>query len=204
MNNFNSSINYVSEKILNIFIFEDGASINELLLEETMQSFTESILKTQISKFLSIIDTNDLEICTPRHIPQFSDLNSAIYVEVDYLKNHGKSTIADIGAALPKQITNTIGAQKKYGENHTKLLEVFGIVSLEDGVAQLTEVGKCFSKMCASDRVEFIKRCIFRIPIIRNILIKSKYKKVSVMAELELFLSETTAKRRQGNVCKLI
>ena len=131
-------------------------------------------------------------------------MNSAIELEVNYLSENGVCSLEEIGSILPRQVTDSVPAKIKYGENHSKLLEIFGLALVENGFVQLTEMGVCFSKLDVEQRMEYIKRSIFRAPIIRNIIIKSKHQRVSVKEELSLFLSDSTAKRRLANVYNLI
>ena len=172
--------------------------------DSPIKQIMQEILRVPLDYILSIIDEGEIEYCYPRHIPQYSNLSAAIEVEVNYLAENGKTSLEKIGSILPRQTTNSIGAKIKYGENHSKLLEIFGLTLVTGGHVELTEMGICFSELDTEQRLEYIKRSIFRAPIIRNIILKSKHQAVSVREELSLFLSESTANRRLPNVLNLI
>ena len=80
--------------------------------------------------FVELIDNTELVQCTPRNIPQFSSFESAIVNEIDNLQSLGRCSLEKIGSILPKQIASTHGAKVKYGENHSKLLEVLGLATV--------------------------------------------------------------------------
>ena len=171
----------------------------------SIEQMIQEILLVPLDFFISIVDEGDIEYCHPRHIPQYSNMYSAIGMEVNYLsKNGGKCSLEKIGSILPGQIADSVCARVKYGENHSKLLEIFGLALVQNGYVELTEVGNQFSQLDSTQRQEYVKRSIFRTPIVRNIMIKSKYQIVSVKNELLLFLSNSTANRRLSNVYNLI
>lgn len=190
-------------KMVSEFIYAPCESLSKELNKPT-EEVIYKIIETPLDYILSIVDEGEIEYCSTRYIPQYSDLNSAIIMEINYLAENGSCSLEKIGSILPKQITDSVCARVKYGENHSKLLETFGLAQVQNSSVQLTEMGFSFSQLELNERIEYIKRSIFRTPIIRNILIKSEYQVVSVKNELLLFLSESTAKRRLANVCDLI
>ena len=173
----------------------EGKSSEELLDEELFEDF----IKVPLDYFVELIDNCQLIRCTPRDIPQYSSFDSAIVTEIDYLHSHGRCRLDLIGSILPNQLTSTYGAQVKYGENHSKLLEALGLTIVEKGSVMLTSLGEIFSNYTHEERHQIVKKLFFRIPLVRNTLIKARFNRVSLLNELENYLSASTAKRRLGN-----
>lgn len=190
-------------ELVSQFIYVPCESLSELL-NGPADEIIHKIIEIPLDYFLLIVDEGEIEYCSPRYIPQYSDLDSAIETEVNYLAKNGACSLETIGSILPKQITNSVCARVKYGENHSKLLEIFGLALVQNGFVQLTEIGVGFSQLDMEERMAYVQRSIFRTPIIRNIMIKSNNQVVSVHNELLLYLSESTAKRRLTNVYSLI
>lgn len=186
------------------FIYRSSDKLSDGF-EVPIKQIIQEILLVPLDFFISIIDKGNIEYCHPRHIPQYSDMYSAIGMEVNYLSKNGRNcSLEKIGSILPGQIADSVCARVKYGENHSKLLEIFGLALVQNGCVKLTEIGNQFSQLDSTQRLEYVKRSIFRTPIIRNMIIKSKYQTVSVKDELLLFLSDSTANRRLSNVYNLI
>lgn len=186
------------------FLSKYGKDLDQIINETSCEYFINNLLSIEIDTILAIIDMNNIEKCNPRHIPQYSNLKSALLYEMDYLNSNGPTPLDVIGANLPAQLTKTHGAQNKYGENHSKLLEALGLVSIQGNIVELTTIGRVYHKLSCTEKKLFVQRAIFKIPIIKNIMIKSKYERVYVYDELILFLSDSTAYRRLGNVYNLI
>lgn len=195
-------INQISD--LTIFIYSPVDTMSADKFNKPLEEIINEIIQTPLSTIISIIDNGNIEYCYPRYIPQYSNLQSAIDVEINYLAENGICSLKKIGSIMPNQITDSTSAKIKYGENHSKLLEIFGLALVQKGYVQLTEMGIYFSKLDSNQRLEYVKRSVFRSPIIRNIMIKSKHQTISVNEELSLFLSKSTANRRLPNVYNLI
>ncbi len=184
------------------FISNDPEVINDALLID--ENFLRELENTQLGSFFEALSEHQYEVCTTRSIPQFSSIESAIIYEVDYLAYSGASSFEKIGSVLPGQYSSTVGAHRKYGENHSKLLESFGLAVIDYSGVYLSPLGMFYSEFNNENRQKLVSRLVFKIPIMRNILYKSMSEEVSISDELSKYLSASTVKRRLPNVRRLV
>ncbi len=195
--------NFKKTDVLNSFIYDDEP-FTSCGGDTSLEELLEILVNTPLDEYLSIVDGGNYENCFPRHIPQYSNIESALISEVDLLQIYGHMPIEEVGSLLPGQTSINTGARVKYGENHSKLLEVLGLARVDGNAVIITNIGRIIAKWDDESRCAYVDCAIFRIPIIRNLLLKAKYSPVSILNELLIFLSDSTAKRRLPNVFRLI
>lgn len=137
-------------------------------------------------------------------IPQFSNFEDGAYRVVEILTRESNRglTFDELGQYLQGSGKNIV-AYKKYGENHAKLAELLDFVTITHTKPRkviLTKLGRFFNKSDSLKKIEILKSQIYRMAIIKDIIIKHTNESFDFMEYLNMYLAKTTAKRRAPNI----
>lgn len=137
-------------------------------------------------------------------IPQYSDFDDGCIGVVSVLTEKGNPglTFVELGQALDKTAITKV-AFLKYGENHAKLAELLDLVTITNTRPRkvyLTKLGTSFYNSSQLRRVEVLKAQIFRMDIIKDLIIKSSNPDFKLLNYLCLYLKRSTAERRSNNI----
>lgn len=178
--------------------------------EKIVDRFIEILFKYRIDEIVDIIKLSDnLEEVSKDNIPQYSNLRDAMFGVIQILVESGESmTFEDLGYYLWKihsDEESNIVAQKKYGENHSKLAALIDLTvigkSTNRAVVYASVLGKKFYQLDLDKRNELGKKLLLRIPIIQKVFVKQSIAQID--KEMEI-LSVTTKKRRRSNVINVV
>jgi hypothetical protein len=171
--------------------------------------FCQQLLNTPLAQIYEITKLYPLdEEVLPSNIPQFSNLEDVYLETPDMLTKSGKAmTYDELGTYLDNGQNKNEIAQRKYGENHSKLaalLDLTVITSQKNAYRVSVSVfGEAFNKLDNASKKAITARLMFRIPIIQKMLIQATEVRVNVDDELSS-LSEQTKKRRKPNILSII
>lgn len=179
-------------------------------MEEIVDRFIEILLKYSIDEIIDIIISSDnLEEVSKDNIPQLSKPDDAMFGVIQVLIDSGEIlTFEELGYYLEKkhseEESNTV-AQKKYGENHSKLAALMDLVVIgkNDNRAAVyaSVLGEKFYQLDFDKKNELGKRLLLRIPIIQNVFVRQSIAQID--GDMEI-LSVTTKKRRRSSVINVI
>lgn len=164
------------------------------------------LLKYSLNDIIDIIlASENLENVSKDNIPQYSDLNDAIYGVNKILVDAGEElTFEDLGFYLGQLHENRndgLIAQKKYGENHAKLATLLDLACINKtgnkSHIYSSELGKKFYFLSDGDKKNLTKKLCLRIPIIQKVF---KVGSVAQINEEIKILSVSTQNRRRSNV----
>ena len=150
-----------------------------------------------------------MEEVSKDNIPQYSNLSDAMFGVIQILVDSGEiMTFEDMGYYLGKIHSDgesNVVAQKKYGENHSKLATLMDLAVIGKNDNRATDyasvLGKKYYQLDSEKRSELGKRLLLRIPIIQNVFVKQSIAQIDRDMEI---LSVTTKKRRRSNVINVI
>ena len=225
INNFNhiNDINNFKSKFLDLFLLSEDINYtynnildcyisNSLNLNNLLSNYIDSI-KFNNSYYMSscFYSTlrNNFKIC-PSGVPQFSNFENGAYKLPELLSesNTGYSFLEIGKLLLPTGKKD--GAYTKYGENHSKLAEILGLVyitnSSKSRLVYISDLGLKFLELSDNAKKLFLKYQIYNIPLIKY-LFNICFNNVIDIEEFILdisTLSQSTAKRRSSNVKGLI
>ena len=175
--------------------------------DEIVKKFVKVMLQTPIEDFAEIVKRiSNREKVAPDNIPQFSDLAIAMYYVPEVLKNATSSLeYAEIGAKLLSNEKNDV-ANKKYGENHSKLAALLdlAVVSKESSsaIVSLSILGKTFCELTNEEKDDLLSKLCYRIPIIQNAICADDVEN-SLIEDMKC-LAPATKTRRLSNVRALL
>ena len=183
---------------IDIFSPNINSEINSILSKE------ESKAKYKFLKENIDTESKRLSKITPELIPQFSKFEDGSFEVVNILNNEGSRglTFNELGRLL-EGAEKKEGAYKKYGENHAKLAELLDFVTItteRPRKVYLTKLGLSFFESDDERRINILKTQIYRMEIIKDIIIKSIEKRFDLSIYLSDFLSTTTVTRRKPNI----
>lgn len=188
---------YIRESSPKNISYEASSSLCTYLLEKPLLEIFSVVLNNKIKENLS-----------PRDIPQFSNFLHGTIKIVDILSRSGDfgMTFNEAGEYLTHPGKKT-PADIKYGENHSKLAELLGLVIIKKKPSPskvfLSPVGCIFHELTHEQQELLISRLILRIPVVQSILLSAKSRKTNITNHLQC-LSKTTILRRKPNVIFLI
>ncbi len=171
--------------------------------------FCDLLLKTDLLTLFQIIKQYPSgEQVLPSNIPQFSDLGDAFYAVPDTLSRSGQAmTFDELGAYLDNGKDKNNVAQRKYGENHSKLATLLdlAVITAHNNAYQvaLSVFGATFCKRTKDEQKALVARLLFRIPIVQNILLRALSEEVDISEALSS-LSAQTLNRRRPNIVALV
>ncbi len=183
---------------IDIFSPNINSEINSILSKE------ESKAKYKFPKEKIDTESKRLSKITPELIPQFSKFEDGSFEIVNILNNEGNRglTFNELGRLL-EGAGKKEGAYKKYGENHAKLAELLDFVTItteRPRKVYLTKLGLSFIESNDERRINILKTQIYRMEIIKDIIIKSIKESFDLSIYLSDFLSTTTVTRRKPNI----
>ena len=158
-----------------------------------------------IETYISLIDgkkyTDEIEA---KQVPQFSDFSDGAYRLPELLEFSPEGMrFEEVGYQLVKSPTE--GAGTKYGENHSKLAQIMGLVEISKrpSTVRSTALGKYLIKFMPEDKNDFLRRMVLREYIIQKMISESKDDLLSYRQVVKN-LSAATAIRRRNNVRVLL
>lgn len=146
---------------------------------------------------------NELLPVTTNSIPQFSDIE-AIHKVIRIIADSGIENISykQLGHFLcPKGSTD--GAKVKYGENHVKIAEQLGFVSLKPTI-QITDLGMHYYLLPEEESKHLLNKLALRVPIIQRSLIAAQAGQLNLTQLMLQYIAPSTTERRRSNVNKLL
>ena len=180
---------------------EEFHKIDQHLIEDILSLSTKSIVKSLIKENLDQL--YQLRILKS-DVPQFSNFdntNSALISILSSNPNNGY-TYDDIGELLLDCDKNQT-AYKKYGENHAKMGELFGLTYIDRKIfphrVYVTNVAMHYNELDNCLKSMLLVRTILSSNLFKILFLKSFVDEVNVVEELKI-LSFSTMKRRVSNV----
>lgn len=179
-------------------------------IDKIAARFMEILLKYSVEEIADIIIlSGNLEKVSKDNIPQFSSLEEAEYEVNGILVESGEEmSFEDVGYYLGRihsEEEANVTAQKKYGENHTKLAALMDLAVIgkngNRAAVYASVLGKQFYQLEKREQENLARRLLLRIPIIQNAFIKESVAQIDIDMNI---LSPTTGKRRRSNVINVL
>ena len=144
----------------------------------------------------------------PSNIPQFSDLEDAYLETPKILSLSGQMmSYNELGTYLDNGLDKNEIAQRKYGENHSKLATLLDLVVITTNnnsyKVALSNFGLAFCKRTDDEKRKLTARLFLRVPIIQKMLIEASTSEVEIDNELSC-LADQTRKRRKPNIALIL
>lgn len=176
-------------------------------VEDDVNEYIDTICSVPIKSIVEYIETDGVDyIITSKDVYQFSNFSNATEgICSILLENNTGLTYKELGEKLQNDgKSRTDGAKTKYGENHFKVAEDFGLgfhVQAHD--CWLSSLGYAYLQLDSEKKSRLITRLILRSKLITRLYRESK--KGSVQLEILLYdLAKTTYNRRKSNVRRVI
>jgi hypothetical protein len=146
----------------------------------------------------------EVPIITAEMVPQFSNFKDGTNEVVEILTKQGNPglTFVQLGILLEGP-GKTDMAYRKYGENHSKLAELLDLVTISNTRPRkiyLTSLGEMYHKVDNKNRIEIIKTQIFRMHLVRYIIMNYNNSLFNLSGDLQTSLKESTTDRRMSNI----
>ncbi|MCK5023196.1 MAG: hypothetical protein KAS04_03415, partial [Candidatus Aenigmarchaeota archaeon] len=177
--------------------------------EKLADWFCEKLLAMPILEVFKIVHNNsNLEDVIQSNIPQFSNLADAYIETPNILGLSGQSmSYAELGIYLDNGKEKSKVAQRKYGENHSKLATLLDLVVItapsSSYKAALSVFGTAFNKRNDNEKRKLAVRLLFRIPIIQKMFVSAHSSELDIEDNLSC-LAVQTKKRRRSNIASLL
>lgn len=171
--------------------------------------FSEKLRSVSINEVFEIVRNNpSKEDILPSNIPQFSNLADAYFKTPDILVCSGQSMFYDeLGIYLDNGKEKNKVAQRKYGENHSKLAALLDLVVIiaesHSYKVSISVFGTAYNKKSEEEKKKLVARLFLRIPIVQKMLIDALSAKIYIDDELTC-LADQTKKRRRPNIASII
>lgn len=173
-----------------------------------VNNYVDTICSIPLEKMVDYIVTNGIDyVITSRDVYQFSNFDNATEGVCSVLiENCNRGlTYKELGEELQNDgKPRTDYAKTKYGENHFKVAEDFGLTfHVKAHECYISSIGYAYMELDLEQRRRLITRLILRSKLIARLFSESQ--KGAVQLELLLYdLSETTYNRRKSNVRTVI
>lgn len=178
--------------------------IQEIWPLSAAQKVLEAVLRLSIDDFLSIIDENPYgSVADIKSIPQFGKFETVLNVPSYFVENG--SCCADypqLGFFLKPDVSATLAANTKFGENHGKAASILGVSSCVHQRIIPSALTYAFVNLDHDQKEEIIRRLLFRVPVVQIILSSAKAGRVNGYAPMSQLMGST--KRRRGQCLRAI
>lgn len=187
-------------KTLLVYIESGIITSAKQLVDELLNSTIEDIQQAALSIPQPIVSAHN--------IPQYSSFANGTSEMLKYLRrsgDHGPSFI-EIGEHFLESGHNAT-AYIKYGENHAKLAELLGLVSikrLDKKRAFLSDIGREIEKLKIEKQDDCFAKLALKIPIVQETIRLNIESPKELEAHLVNYISPVTAIRRRKNTWLLI
>jgi hypothetical protein len=199
---------YQKEMDLQCFSYPD-ISCRKYSKETIADWFCEKLLHLSLDDIFSIVCKNSsIEKVLPSNIPQFSKFIDA-YIETPkkLQLNNQEMTYDELGVYLDNGKNKNIVAQRKYGENHSKLAALLDLVVITESnhsyKIAVSIFGVAYNKRSEKDKKALAVRLLFRVPIIQKMLVSAFSSEIDLDDELSC-LSKQTKIRRKPNIIAIL
>ena len=168
------------------------------------QKVLDELLLLPIDDILRIIDGNPYgKVAEAKNIPQFGKIETILNVPSYFIDNGNCcADYPQLGFFLKPDVTATLVANTKFGENHGKAASILGIANCVHKRIVPSALTYAFVDFDNNLKIEIIKRLLFRIPIVQIILSAATSGKVNGYAPM-LQLKDST-KHRRGQCLRAI
>lgn len=174
--------------------------------EEDVFDYVSCLVDTSLITFIQYIrEKLSVSFLEFNDIVQFSSLQDATKNITTVLNSKGDEgyTFVDLGRLLLNDgKERNDAAYRKYGENHTKTAQEFGLTQVLYSKTYLTCIGRILNLMPDNDQLKLLRRTILRNKYIKLMIKLSKSETLSLDSQMGL-LSESTKVRRLSNVRKI-
>lgn len=132
----------------------------------------DELLELSMDEILQMIDHNPYgQVAEVRHIPQFGKLDTVMRVPYYFVHTgQTRSDYAQLGFFLKNNITASLSANTKFGENHGKAAALIGIADCVDKRIVLSALTDPFCALDHEKQEMIFTRLLFRIPVVQIIL----------------------------------
>lgn len=156
--------------------------------------------------FDAVCSLEEVELITGANVPQFSRIDSALKVPDVLCALDEPQTLAAMGMYLDYAPNKKDAANKKYGENHSKLatlMDLAEISSQGEMKVSITPFSALFNSLSEEQKNKLAAKLAFRIPVIQHILRDAAACPVSIAEYLKIF-ADSTKTRRFPNIRALL
>lgn len=171
--------------------------------------FCDKLLSIPLSDIFETIMKNlSSEEVLPSNIPQFSNFIDAYINTPKVLELNGSAmSFEELGTYLDNGKEKNEIAQRKYGENHSKLAALLDLAiitaSNNSYKVNVSVFGRAYNKRTDNEKRKLAARLLFRVPIVQKMLTQSLSSEISIDENLSC-LSSQTRKRRKPNIASII
>lgn len=195
-------------KFVDEFIKSYHPSVESLKIDDEaeLEAAYYVLHETALSVFIDVLkELKELPGLSPQDVPCFSNMENGASRLNELLSFAPNGlTFSEAGYQLMDSIE--AAAQKKYGENQSKLAAIMSLVELSNTrpiVVRPTAWGNYLTRYSFSEKKPVLKKLLLRDACVQNILCCALHGPVSYR-DIVAFLSDSTKKRRRTNVKYLI
>lgn len=165
------------------------------------------MIQVPVEKYVDyIVEKQEKEQILSKDVFQFSSFDDATVRICEKLKeidNPGVKFLEAGKLLLDDGKERKDGAYVKYGENHLKTAEMFGLSFELCHIYYLSGIGYVFVELDSESQIELLVRLILRGKLMARVLQASQNGKVN-MREFLFMLSDSTYIRRSSNIKRVI
>ncbi len=168
----------------------------------------KDLLSTDINDVCKCVSLIEQKEVNSHNIPQYSNYDKGTVEMLKYLRMAGDfgPSFTEIGEHFLES-GHKPEAYIKYGENHSKLAELLGIVVIKKQDRKrvyLSEIGREIEKLDVNEQYDCFVKLSARIPIVQEAIKLGINNQTDLENHLKRYLSYTTAVRRRKNTWVLI
>lgn len=198
--NFSVTVNITPKTAAKLLLSGELDLASNLSLECVCNILNE-LMRLSTKELLGIVDNsrygNDADV---RYIPQFGKIDTIAEVPT-YFEKYGNrcADCPQLGFYLKNDLSATLVANTKFGENHGKAASLLGIVDYQDNRFCPTFLTSAFCTFSKEDQQKILSKLFFRVPIIQILLRAARNNPVNGYSPMYQ-LSSSTRVRRGYNI----
>ena len=193
--------NRTYEKFVNKQILDDK---NYIVPRQQLINYVHLLLDIPFIEFINYIkdhiDNSEIKVSDITQISSFASCEIDMCHALLWANNPGCQYV-DIGRLFPDTVSSsTVGAYRKYGENHIKASSQLGLTFEYYDYWYLSCIGYIYPELDDNSRRQLLARTITRNILYQKMLLDILSHDISPESYMYM-LSESTVKRRINNVC---
>lgn len=173
--------------------------------DEELLIMCKLLLDTKIEDLVNSIQFVAVDVLSSDVI-QFSNFNDALDEVCKIIRNSEVEINYDNLGQLLVGAKNDI-ANKKYGENHSKLAAEFSFIRFEKKkhfIIENTSFGNFSLHLSHDERYELARRLLLRNPFVQHLIIEAKKGECDYQNAAQMVISGSTITRRKSNIKRIM
>ena len=140
----------------------------DLVAKRASKRILSAFMNTSLDEIIETVRKTDMEPVTSSEFPWFYSIEEVMFIEMAVLMD-GPLTNEELGMRSPLCRLKSKANTQRFGQAHSNMLSIMGLVEHVDSRNHLTPVGTEYDRLSVHQRIDVFTKMLFRIPLMRDV-----------------------------------